>query len=326
MTVEGLAWTGTNPLNFLSSLGVVALLGDIGEDAALAWEPGLWTPSWSGPESVEDLAELILRSSARWQDYKILNLEEKPPAEEIRVSKSRVRELLSEWSQEGPESELLQGFFCETQLRNDGDTVQGTWFHFLAGRMRFLKTAQNLLSSLTHDLIVASLRDGLVQDVKNSDFLWDAVEGTTHAYRAKAPTDSANRVDAVANWCALQGLRLLPCVPRASRQRVAGFRSRRGRAFVWPLWRGSWGRRTIQSVLAQLDPNFLSGATPKDKGSAEYKGWHKQDARLERMLGAYGCHGLLSSSVVKAGKNQRFTPGAWIRIVDEASCEVGVRS
>lgn len=288
-------WRGQNPLHVLASFGVLAQLEDAGVPAKLGWRPGLWEPVVACQlEGADALAECLAAGLTRWRrggdlaPTLRLGREKAADAPEIRIPATEVRELLQNAG--GPALELLCGFFSETRLHSDGERVQATSFHHLAGRMQFLKIARNLAKTLDAATFAESFESDLARDVSNSEFLWDAVEGATHAYRAVAPTAAPNRVDPAANWCAMQGLRLLPCVPRIGDQRVAGAvpRPQRKKSWTWPLWSGLLDRPTVQSLMASFDPQRPKAAR------------------------ARGVVGFLRARVVSAGKNQGFTPPQWL--------------
>lgn len=281
-------WSGENPLNFLASIGLLHLARDQGKKLKLGWQEGLWNPVFVGAKDITELAKLIVEATQFWANHEVFNLFSENPEEDIRVHHDFAKKLLAKFWRDSPESQILNAFFTTTQLR-DKDVVQATWFHFLAGRMKFLKIAKNLPSLISHSKVLESLQIGLFEDESNCDFLWNSASGRTHAYRAKKPSDSPNRNDPVANWLALHGLRSMPCIPRVDNQNIAGFRIRK-KALFWPIWLSPLSLEALTDLIAFIDPE------------------------KPQLVSAWGMKGILWSRVIKAGKNQGFSPATWYSV------------
>ena len=252
---------GSNPLGFLSALGllrllvsarlafaadgsfrafletdttrpdIVALIAADGDTASAAKNPS-WRLTYTkaptkkqGPQEVADL---------------------KAPPQDFRQFLTRCLEC---WMKGDNEAVAYAAAFgTDVAIDGKGNT-KPTAFHFTAANQTFLGAVDTIRASLTKEWIETSLFKGH-DNRPGSNLRWDPGAERNWALMANNPNDDGTRVNAPLEWLAFRGLPLLPSFPRGTRISTTAVLGRGDdMTFTWPLWSVPASLHTVRSAL-----------------------------------------------------------------------------
>jgi CRISPR-associated endonuclease/helicase Cas3 len=152
----------------------------------------------------------------------------------------------------------LAHFGSDACLDRKKREVKPTPFSFVngSGHQYFLKTASELVSSVTWEKIFAMLFEPWRPSDKKLSMRWNPSEDRRYALMAEDPTASGNEPKTIwaANLLGYVGLGLLPSAPTLrDLGTVAIANGRRNPVFTWPLWRAFLSPASVCSLLALQD-------------------------------------------------------------------------
>jgi len=273
---------GSNPLAYLAALGVLVALDDSASKDArprLSWHlEGAWQPTIHA--EVADLGEIVRRLDEDRQeqrDQPALHFtydKKGKPCRDVKPSPKELNQCLKEWAPKArPDRRLtvdwFTAFVSEGAVDNNG-AAKPTALHFTAGQQTFLGMALHLVKGVRPDHLREALEGPWTYDSKLPVLGWDNTETRDYALRASNPADEKKQGNPGADWLALRGLRLLPTVAVAQRQRTPGVEGRwkHGR-WAWPLWTASLTREVVESLLMTGDLRDLSSEQRERRGIAQ---------------------------------------------------------
>ncbi len=238
--------SGSNPLGFLASLGLLRLLRQESRAARLSFIPdGSFHPVVEGFEG--DLAALVAADAAApgekqpwWLEYE--KLEKKgvkmvadlkaPPA----VFASFLSATIQHWRNGASEGAAYAAAFGTSLARDGKGNTKPTAFHFTAANQQFLGTVEEIRASVTAEWVTHSLFEG--QGARpGSNLRWDPAAERNWALMANNPNDEGTSVDAPVEWLAFRALPVFPTFPWGSRIITTGVSGRgNDMELTWPLW------------------------------------------------------------------------------------------
>ncbi|MBE2251184.1 MAG: hypothetical protein IAE78_16715 [Myxococcus sp.] len=252
--------TGTNPLHFLASVGLLRIAARVHDRARLAFlDDGSYRPFVEGID--ESLAGLVARDATeqagpqpwRLQYGKVEKRGEKfvedlkPPPETFR---SFLDSALSRWVETGDSegAAYAAAYGTSTAVDNKGNT-KPTAFHFTAANQQFLGAIEAIRASIDEDWCRAALFEANALR-PGGNVRWDPGADRNYALMADDPNTEGTSVNAPLEWLAFRALPLLPCVPIKARVFTTAVSGRGdSAAFSWPLWRAPASLRTVASLL-----------------------------------------------------------------------------
>jgi hypothetical protein len=254
---------GANPLGFLAALGTLRTLthGDGELRPRLSWtvETGAWRPVLSTTRTLSE-TDLVDRLDAQlkamvghaaWALGDNLNVE---PDAYRRYAREAA---LAATPGENVHAEFAAAFACDAITETDAKKrliVRDTAFRTMsgAGHQHFLGFMRQL-AVLTEP---ADLHKALFETWRHDDdkpsMRWDPADDRRYALRWGEPSGDPIKTVRGANRLAIEGLALLPVMPRGSRLETTGFvtAGSRGTWFSWPIWSGSLSLPVVRSLLA----------------------------------------------------------------------------
>lgn len=257
---------GSNPLGFLSALG---LLRVIPEAKLMFATDGSFRASLETDKVPPGIVSLVAAdaaaaaatSSPSWRlTYTKAATKKQGPLEvaDLKAPPPDFRNFLARclesWLMGNEESAAYAAAFG-TDVAVDGKgNTKPTAFHFTAANQTFLGALEGIRASLTKEWIDTSLYVGHGER-PGSNLRWDPGSERNWALMASNPNDDGTRVDAPLEWLAFRGLPLLPSFPRGTRIITTGVSGRGDdMIFTWPLWSVPVSPHTVRSSL-QLDWN-----------------------------------------------------------------------
>lgn len=260
---EGIALTGlegTNPLGFLAALGVQVLF-DCEE-----LQPRLW---WSGdiiPHAVVDLefeidhiVEQALQVFRLWSASPALRPGLGTKADnDAKFSPGDLRRYLEKTRSHQPGNRLASALVADRSLDGKGKAAKPTDLYFMAGQLKFLKIARDILVKVERDQIVEGLIGPWSYSSPLSSLGWDTTDDRIYALAATNPATDKKLTNPGAEALAILGLSRHPVF--AGRDRRGRDRTltqgcagpwRRGGTYTWPIWTRPATPSAVLSLLAQ---------------------------------------------------------------------------
>ena len=254
--------TGSNPLGFMASVGLLRLLdGQAGSAARLGFTDDGAFHAWIDCDPGVDLANLVARDATTaagpqpWRlEYKKVEkkgskvvADLKPPPEEFSAF---LAVAINEWSAGRSERADYAAAFGTDTARDGNGNTKPTAFHFTAAQQQFLGAVEGVRAIVTTEWTERSLHlPG--QTAPGSNLRWDPDAERSRALMGVNPTDDGTVVNAPLEWLAFRGLPAFRCVPVRDRIITCGVTGRwqDELQFHWPLWSCGASYETLRSLL-----------------------------------------------------------------------------
>ena len=270
---------GTNPLGFLAALGLqVAFESE-------SRQPRLW---WSGDItaralvdegfSVYDLADQALHTCRAWVRSSALtpvNPEGTAlkKGDTLKLSPNDIRVYLQAGRDGGPATALPAALVAEGSLDKQG-AAKPSDLYLMAGQMKFLKMAREILRGVTHDDLAIGLRGPWPYESKLPSLKWDVVDDRVYAMRGYDPTSSGEKKlsNPGPEALAILGLSQHPVFAGRDRTLTQGCSgSWTSGAYSWPLWRRPASQHVVRSLLAHA---YDHGSDPDwERRQSWFRSW-----------------------------------------------------
>lgn len=269
---------GTNPLGFLAALGVQVLFEKEPD------QPKLW---WSGdviPHAVVDsdfprdrLVEQALRVLPIWAESPALNPGLGSRADNTgKFTPHDLTRYLESTRSKQPGCRFATALVAVGSLDRSGKVAKPTDLYFMAGQLKFLKIARNILRGVDRDGLVEGLAGPWSYSSPLSSLGWDTTDDRIYALAATNPAKTKKLTNPGPEALAILGLSRHPVYAgrdlqgrdRTLTQGCAGPWSRGG-TYSWPLWTRPATPNVVRSLLAHAagDQDEL------DRRSRNYQGW-----------------------------------------------------
>jgi hypothetical protein len=246
-------------LGYLAALGVIDAVTASGHEVTLRWTDELVPHAMlGGPESVDDVLEILDADRQRWLDSIVLRF---PAAEPLRDAKPD-EHLLREWFTAAFESgsALDRAMLCALVAEGglDGNrNAKPTHLHFTAGQQQFLEMVRTLASSVDASRLREAVFGPWAYDSTLPSLSWDSRGERVYAVRASNPSKERRLGVPGADWLAFRGLIFYPVrVLNGSLRTTACDKDWKRSAFRWPLWSVPISRQTLYSLVA--DPSLVA--------------------------------------------------------------------
>lgn len=252
--------TGTNPRDFLATLGLLRIASASHRQARLRFsDDGVFAPELDGIDarSIVDIIVQDASSQAGPQPWR-LEYEKsekrgtkrvadlKPPPGEFRVFVTSALESWIAGQQEG--AAYAAAFATDVAVDGKGNT-KPTAFHFTAANQQFLDTVERIRGSIDR----AWCQDALFVGHANRsgpNLRWDPAADRAYALMAANPNDQGTTVNAPLEWLAFRALPIMPVVPRGTRVATTGISGRGDEMrYRWPLWSTPASLPTVASLV-----------------------------------------------------------------------------
>ncbi len=266
---------GSNPLGFLSLLGVASCSSQFCPEATICWHRtgAGWRPQIEGfdgdqQEFVASLhANLVSASDGPFE------IDTKFPFLRDRLHEAMRQEQLHSAPERRRMADLLAGFGSDAHSDKEGA--------FLDTALRMVRSGDSSGQGLTayalairkattlEDLRVTLFETWQYKD-EGSSLRWDPLEDQRYALRWYDPSPASNKKFGLrsmrgANALALEALALLPVQPQIRGVTTTGFpkASRQHDAFIWPIWETPVTPAIIRSILSL--PELSSNPIDRDR-------------------------------------------------------------
>jgi hypothetical protein len=255
--------SGSNPLGFMASVGLLRLLATHGKHARLGFtEDGgfhAWiecNPAWDDiPSAVTKDAEAAAGAQPWRLEYtkqekrgiKVV-ADLKAPPEQFRTF---LISAVDEWLSGRPEkANYAAAYGTDVAVDGNGNT-KPTAFHFTAAQQQFLEIVEESRRKITRDWVERSLEDRDGKTKPGPNLRWDPDAERSRALMGVNPGDDSTAVNAPLEWLAFRGLPAFPCIPVGNRILTGGVTGRRQDElrFHWPLWSCGASYATVRSLL-----------------------------------------------------------------------------
>ncbi len=246
---------GSNPLGFLSALGVLRVVTEHNGRGRLSWsDRGIWNPILSDYEgSLEALAHLLREDQRELGDDPALALEYdgerdlKPPP---KIGREYLANLAARASANHRRSvDWAAAFLTDIAEDNTGKT-KPTALHFTAGQQKFLVMARELQQFVEEGDYLEALSGPWTYSRPLPVLGWDATSSRDYALRAGNPSLEKKLGVPGADWLALRGLAFLATVPRGAEIMTPCCSGKwKSGLFQWPLWEVSLTQKVVESTL-----------------------------------------------------------------------------
>jgi hypothetical protein len=250
-----------NPLAFIAALGALSLADHAtAARVRLGWRAsdGTWLPFLAGDglDTREDVVNAVACAHEQRHPDRELGWEQ----DIMKVTRTRVRELLASRMDDPDAALLLAACLAELPLRHDGCSVPYTPFRLIPrkGRARFLDVALRE-SNAGVDHLEACMFEPWTHVRGVQSLRWDpAARVQARALMAEAPTHAGTDGVPGAVLLAVRGLSCFPLIISRHGAVPPGLTHRD--RFVWPIWSEPLELPLVRMVLSmrwlhQLDHN-----------------------------------------------------------------------
>ncbi len=279
---------GSNPLGFLSAVGVLRLLSDSNRTARMGWEVTQdgWRPVLTGCcDSQDELCSVLqsLLGEGSTATFDIGKVQEgKKESNKFPFAANQLVDVFNTAVsgarvKDRRDVDLLASFGTELYPDKKNGVFQCTSFKMVrsgdSNSQGMLFYAKSLRLRLDRGMLTRTLFDRWDYPDKGYSLRWDPIEDQRYALRWRDPSKS-DLADGpgtmiAANCLAVEALRCFPVMPVATRARTTGFQEARYRTtFVWPIWMPPLTVETARSVLSLSDLY----KTPLDRSSLAARG------------------------------------------------------
>lgn len=263
---------GSNPLGFLSALGLLRLV----RGAGLAFSTdGSFQALLRTDMTPIDIVSLVLADAETasaangppWRlTYTKAATKKQGPHEVADLKappsdfKKLMRRCLDCWlAGDNEAAAYAAAFGTDVAVDGNGNT-KPTAFHFTAANQTFLGLVEQIRASLTREWIEAALFRGHAEK-SGSNLRWDPGSERNWALMANNPNEDGTRVNAPLEWLAFRGLPMLPSFPSGTRVVTTCVFGRGGdMTFRWPLWSVP---ASVQAVRSALQLKWTQSATER---------------------------------------------------------------
>lgn len=274
---------GSNPLAFLTALGVLNVLSDRDDElrsARLSWrEMGNWRPVIHGlPESdpKQAVLEAIMRDRESWRNEPAIALcyGERGDVHDLKPPPEVFHKYLSDLSSTATMTQrrsvdFAAAFATDIAADNNGNT-KPTALHFTAGQQEFLGMVRTLLDELTEDDVTEALFGPWRYERKLPVLFWDSSASRDYALRASDPSKDKKAGVPGADWLAFRGLSFMRVAPAGRRILTTGCSGGwKDSRFCWPVWTAPLSRPVVHSLLglARLASTTAAGRRSRGIGA-----------------------------------------------------------
>lgn len=254
---------GTNPLGFLTALGVFDSVHRAGRKPTLRWTDDLVpTPLISGAGDRDDLVTLLDEDRVRWVGSIVLHGPQGTQLDDVKP----IPEVLGQWLQDlvdtlddgRAECDLFSALLSEGGVDGNGKS-KPTHLHFTAGQQKFLVMVRELAEKVDADRLSEALFGPWREDSSLPSLSWSSHGERVYALRATNPSTDKRLGVPGADWLALLGLVFFPTCVVSHRNgdltlmTTGCNRAWKRSALRWPLWSVPLGRDTAWSVVGARD-------------------------------------------------------------------------
>ena len=257
---------GTNPLGFLSALGVQVVFAT--DDA----QPRLWWSDDIAPHAVVDedftVDRIVTRASeafAYWKDTPAANPRradgsEMPKGDELKLTPSDIRTYLGQAVECQWSGALATSLVAEGSLDGKGEAKPSD-FYFTAGQQKFLDMARKISSAVVAEDIAAGLEGPWRYESNLPSLGWDVVDDPVYALRASDPSGEKKLTNPGPEALALLGLSLYPVFAGRGRTKTQGCSGKwKDGYYSWPLWWRPASLCAVKSLLAHTHEDPVSSS------------------------------------------------------------------
>ena len=247
---------GTNPLGFLSALGVQVAFAEEDE------QPRLWWSNEVTPRAVVDsaftvdrIAEQALTVFVQWKDSPTMvprydDGSRMQKGEELKLNLPDLRTYLRQAGRCGAVSALITALVAEGSLDNQ-DVAKPSDLYFTAGNQKFLAMARQILDGVSREDLIAGLEGPWSYRSKLPSLMWDVSDDRVYALRASNPAPEKKLTNPGPEALAILGLSLYPVFAGQSRTLTQGCSgSWKAGRYSWPLWYKPASLNATKSLLA----------------------------------------------------------------------------
>jgi len=257
----------TNPLGFLSSLGLLRTLTSSlpNHDVRMKWQhSGVWHPVLvtRTPITADEIVEVLqsaLHGQATSPHFTELGQNTTVPYDEFR---KKIQAALTEATAASRTTiDFYAAFGCDGLVsENDGVTIQDTALRTMAGagHQHFLETMKNVINACEVEHLHKTIFETWQYDdpTQTLSLRFDPLDDNRYALRWRNPSGDPDRkkIGSMlgANRLAIEAIPLLTTAPGPRYLQTIGFKGHRSRDtfFSWPVWTAAINIDTVRSVLA----------------------------------------------------------------------------
>ena len=249
------ALEGTNPLGFLAALGVQALFDHEQHQPKLWWSDDIIPHAMIDPEfAVDRLVDQASHVFPQWVESPALNPGFGTKADDTaKFARDQIRPYLERTRSQTPGNRLAAALVAEGSLDGKGN-AKPTDLYFMAGPLRFLKIAREILGTVSSE----ELRDGLTGPWRGesdlSSLKWDVTGDISYAIAVSKPgvdKGSSPGPESLALLGLSRHASFLGFMNGKSRTLTVGCEGlwSRGGTYTWPLWSNPASPSAVLSIL-----------------------------------------------------------------------------
>ena len=245
---------GGNPLGFLAALGAFRTLAitspfgavSLGWRDRAAWRPVLQLAKSTTKDEVIAVLDKQLRTMKGHPAFQL--------GDDLKASPEEFKEYVRHAAEaDDPRwAEFAASFGCEA-VSDDG-VIQDTALRTMsgAGHQHFLKSMRDLVEATTMEHLHAALFVPWSYKDDPPTMRWDPADDRRYALRWQNPSGDKIRTVRGANRLGIEGIPLLPTMPKGLKLYTTGFSGRGSRDtyWTWPIWRAPLSLDAVRSVLA----------------------------------------------------------------------------
>ena len=280
---------GTNPLAFLSALGVQVLYEHEQEQPRLWWSDDVVPHAVIDSEyTVERVADQAMKIFPHWLKSRALNPKLEPACdvkpkskdiqkynEDVKFWPEDMRKYLATASQGNPGDALVASLIAEGSLADKG-VAKPSDLYFLAANQRLLRMANQILKGVNRDDLICDMNGPWAYNSELPSLMWDVTDDRVYALFASDPSSSSNKklTNPGAESLAFLGLSYIPVFAKRDRTLTLGCSGGWGKdgTYTWPLWCKPASPGAVKSILAHASHNDLSSRDGR-KRARYYRSW-----------------------------------------------------
>ncbi len=247
---------GTNPLGFLAALGVQVLFEQEKHQPKLWWSKDIIPHAIVDTEfDLDRIIEQAFQTFALWLKSPALNPGFGNKADDSgKFKPDELREYIKKNLSDHAGNRLASALVAEGSLDGAGKVAKPSDLYFMAGQLKFLQIARELLENVDRKLLIEGLAGPWSYSSKLSSLGWDITDDRNYAIAAANPAKEKKLTNPGAEALAILGLSRHPVFGNRDQTRTLTLGCagpwRRNGTYTWPLWTRPATPRMVRSILA----------------------------------------------------------------------------
>lgn len=253
---------GTNPLGFLSALGIQVAFATESDCPCLWWSDDVVPCAVVDDDYTPDrISKQVMNVLNKWRCSpsicpRLPDGSAMPKGDDLKLSSENIRLYLANGTDpRDPAGSLTAALVAEGSLDRQG-VAKPSDLYFTAGQQKFLGMARQILNDVSLKDVVGGLEGPWKYESESPSLGWDVVDDRVYALRACDPSGEKKYTNLGPEALAILGLSMHPVFAGRDRTLTQGCSGTwKDGSYSWPLWDRPASAHAVKSLLAHAyDP------------------------------------------------------------------------